>query len=903
MGNKKRTKRSQDNEKTKKVKNVKDNNKKEKNTKKKRKHPKLMLALKITIALIIIGLIVAAGVVAGVFFGVFGDNLKITAADLNIKTENSVLIDLNGNQVATLNGEENREVILLSEMGEYLPKAFVAIEDKRFYEHRGVDIQRTLGAVLKFASGNSSYGGSTITQQLIKNATGDNDRSWKRKVREIAKAFQIENEMSKNQILESYLNTIPLGGGGKNVYGVKIAANYYFDKQPAELSLAQSAYIAGINHSPNLYNPFKETPNTEKINKRTKTVLEEMKEQGKIEKEQYDAAIAEVDAGLAFKEGTITSNNSLTQTEEEAVKQVIAQYAEEHDLKRDIAEQQIKSGGYKIYITENKNLQTIVDDAYTNNTSWMTTKTVTKKDENGNNYKKTIQIQSAMVVIDHKTGYVVASRGVLGQKTPWGKNRATIAEHQPGSSIKPLAVIAPSLEENVITAGTVVDDTPVRYGTYAPHNDTGGYYGLMNIRYILRVSRNIPEVKMIQKLTPTKAVKYLSSFGLSSLDKRDETLSLALGGVTNGVSPLDMAAGYATIANDGGYIEPTFYIKVEDANGKIIMEKKQETHRVISEQNAWIVQSLLTEPTGTGLTGTEGATGTRARISGMQTCGKTGTTNNKTTTWFCGFTPYYAASMYFSYDKVDGEYSSGIPSSSTVSGRWGSIMTNIHKGLAPAQFDKPSGIVTARICRDSGLLATENCEHDQRGSRVYTEYFVKGTAPTQSCDTHVKVRTCKETGKLANEFCKEVEERVFITRPNSESDTSWQSASDAGFMAPTGNCDVHIKKADTEKPVITVKDVKDTIEVKQGDKFTMPQVSAKDNEDGDVSKNIKMEIKKDGKVVDKIDTSKKGTYTITYTVEDSAKNVATKTITVKVIDKNDEPQGGNTTNTITNTVN
>ena len=333
MGNKKRTKRSQDNEKTKKVKNVKDNNKKEKNTKKKRKHPKLMLALKITIALIIIGLIVAAGVVAGVFFGVFGDNLKITAADLNIKTENSVLIDLNGNQVATLNGEENREVILLSEMGEYLPKAFVAIEDKRFYEHRGVDIQRTLGAVLKFASGNSSYGGSTITQQLIKNATGDNDRSWKRKVREIAKAFQIENEMSKNQILESYLNTIPLGGGGKNVYGVKIAANYYFDKQPAELSLAQSAYIAGINHSPNLYNPFKETPNTEKINKRTKTVLEEMKEQGKIEKEQYDAAIAEVDAGLAFKEGTITSNNSLTQTEEEAVKQVIAQYAKEHDLK------------------------------------------------------------------------------------------------------------------------------------------------------------------------------------------------------------------------------------------------------------------------------------------------------------------------------------------------------------------------------------------------------------------------------------------------------------------------------------------------------------------------------------------------------------------------------------------
>lgn len=904
MGNKKRTKKSVDNDKTKKVKTVKDDNKKGKKAKKKGKHPKLMLALKIIIALIVIGAIVGAGVIAGVFFGVFGGDLKISASDLNIKTENSVLVDLNGNVVATLNGDENREVILLSEMGEYLPKAFVAIEDKRFYDHRGVDIQRTIGAVLKFATGNSSYGGSTITQQLIKNATGDDDRDWKRKVREIAKAFQIENEMSKNQILESYLNTIPLGGGAKNVYGVKVAANYYFDKQPTDLSLAQAAYIAGINHSPNLYNPFKETPNMERITKRTKTVLDEMKEQGKIEKEQYDAAIAEVDAGLGFKEGHITSNNSLTQNEEEAVKQVIAQYAKEHDLKKDIAEQQIKSGGYKIYITENKDYQAILDDAYTNSKDWVRTRTVTRKDENGNNTKVTVQLQSGMAVIDHKTGYVVASRGVIGEKTPWGNNRATSATHQPGSSIKPIAIIAPSIQEGLITTGSVVDDTPVSYGKYTPKNDTRNFYGLMNIRYILRVSRNVPEVKMIQKLTPAKAIDYLRKLGITTLSG-NEGLSLGLGSIDHGASPLEMAGAYATIANNGVYIEPTFYTKVEDGNGNIIMEKKQETHRVFSEQNAWLIQSLLTEPTGTGLTGASGATGTRARVSGMQTCGKTGTTNSSTATWFCGFTPYYTAAMFFGFDNPTDGNSSVVPGSGTVSGRWRSIMNKIHKGLASASFKKPNGLVTARICMDSGLLATENCEHDPRGSRVYSEYYVKGTAPSGTCTTHVKVKVCKETGKLANEFCKDTEERVFITRPNSESDTSWHSAADAVHMAPTANCDTHTKKADTEKPVITVKDVKDTIEVKQDAKFTMPEVSAKDNVDGDISKNIKTEIKKDGKVVDKIDTSKKGTYTITYTVEDSSKNVATKTITVKVVDKNNNPTGGNTTstNTLTNTIN
>ena len=899
MSNKKTSKNNNENEKTKKVKTAKSNNKDNKKVKvgKPKKHPKLMLTIKIIVISIILLCIIGAGVIAGVFFGMFGNDIKITADALNIKTENSVLIDLNGNEVATLNGEENREVILLSEMGEYLPKAFVAIEDKRFYEHSGVDIARTLGAVSKFVTGDSSYGGSTITQQLIKNATGDKDRDWKRKVREIAKAFQIEREMSKQQILESYLNTIPLGGGGKNVYGVKVASNYYFDKAPADLTLAQASYIAGINHSPNVYNPFKQTPNTEKINNRTKVVLKELLEQGKINKEEHDVAVAEVEGGLAFKEGNITSNNTLTQNEEAAVNQVAREYAKEYDLEFDLAKQKIQSSGYKIYITENKDIQAIVDDAYENSKDWIKTKNVTVKDNEGNNTKKTVQIQSGMAIIDHKTGYVVAIRGVLGEKTPWGTNRAAEAGHQPGSSIKPIAVIAPSLQEGIITAATVVDDSPVRYGSYAPKNSGGGFTGLMNIRSILRVSRNIPEVKMMQKLTPAKSMEYLKSFGVSTISEGDEGLALALGGVGKGISPLEMAGAYSTIANDGVYIEPTFYIKVEDQNGKVIMEKEQETHRVLSEQNAWLVKSLLTEPTGTGLTGAEGATGTRARVTGMQTCGKTGTTDDSTYTWFCGFTPYYAASMYFGYDDANISKNSA-PGSGTVASRWGMIMNKIHKGLDSASFNKPNGIGTARVCRDSGMLATAECEADPRGSRAYGEYYAKGTAPSKTCTTHVKLKICKETGKLANEFCKDTEEKVFITRPNSTEDLSWQKAADAQYMAPTENCDKHNASPDTEKPVIKV-DCKDTIEINVNSTFTMPKVTAQDNVDGDISDKIKTEIKKDGKAQDKIDTSKAGTYTITYTVEDSAKNVATKTITVKIVNKSEKPDDNNT---ITNTV-
>lgn len=902
MSNKKGTKKSSDDEKTKKMKMGKENKKK---TKKKGKHPKLMLALKILLVIIVICIIIAAGVVAGVVFGLFGDKFDVN--ELKIENQNSVVVDKNGEVIASLNGDENREIISLEEMGKYIPKAFVAIEDERFYKHNGVDLKRTIGATVQYVirGGKSNYGGSTITQQLIKNATKENEKDWTRKVKEIVRAYQVETVMSKDQILESYLNIIPLGGGGKNVHGVQIASRYYFDKKPSELTMAQSAYLAGINNAPNTYNPFKENPNTEKIKTRTINVLWKMNELGLITKEEYQSAQEEVNNGLAFKEGTISNGTNLDWHTETAISQIINQMVEEKGIDEKTAKATLYGGGYTIHTTQDKSIQSTLNEAYNNSGSdWIKTKSVTRTDNEGNKKKETVQLQSGMVIIDHTNGQVVGAAGGLGEKTAWGTNRITSAGHQPGSSIKPVAVIAPSMQEGLITAGTVVDDTPVSYGSYVPKNDTRNYYGLMNIRHILRVSRNIPEVKMVQKLTPTKSIEYLKTFGITTLSG-DEGLSLALGSASKGISPLEMAGAYATLANKGVYIEPTFYTKIEDSNGKVILEAKQESHRVLSEQNAWLVQSLLTEPTGTGLTGTQGATGTRANISGMQTCGKTGTTNDTTATWFCGFTPYYTASMYFGFDNPkDG--GSGVPGSGTVAGRWGTIMKKIHSGLDSKTFEKPSGLTTAKICKDSGLLATENCEQDPRGSRTYSEYYTKGTAPTKSCECHVKLKICKDSGKIANEFCTNVEEKVFITRPNSDSETSWKQAADAQYMAPTETCNQHTKKADTEKPVITLKNVnKDTLEVKLNAKFSVPEASAKDNVDGDLTKNIKIEIKKDGKVVDKIDTSKVGNYIITYTVEDSSKNVATKTLNVKIIkDTNagNNTVNGNTTNT-TNTVN
>lgn len=902
MGSKKKRKKSTsknrkniDNEKTKVVKTINNNDEEKPKTtqnkgkktkgkagKKPKKHPKLMLFIKIMIVLIVLLIIVAAGVIAGIAFGAFGNELEISKENLMIKTSNSTLYDKDGNVIVALNGEENREIISLEEMSSYVPKAFVSIEDERFYEHQGVDIKRTASATLNYLlkKGDTSYGGSTITQQLIKNATKDDEKDVTRKVKEIARAFKIEKVMTKNEILETYLNTIPLGGGGKNVYGVQVAARFYFSKSAKDLSLAESAFLAGITHSPNVYNPFRENPNTERIQKRTKTVLSKMKELGdKITEEEYNTAVQEVENGLKFQEGVVITTNNLSWFAEAAINQIVNQIAEESGLSKEAAKSRLYGGGYSIYLTQDTAIQNRVQE------EWLKEKYAIKsKKEEG----KTLQ--GAMVVMDHSNGHVLGIAGGTGEKTAFGLNRAiNPSRNQPGSSIKPLATIAPGLQEGIITAASVFDDAPFKKGSYAPHNSYSGYKGLSNIRYMISISQNVSQVRLLEKVTPQKAIDFMIKMGVKSAEKADASLPLVLGAVDE-VPPIEMATAYSVIANGGEYIEPTFYSKVVDSEGKIVYEPHQERNRVMSEQNAYIEQSILKEPVYTS-----GGTATDCKIPGQEVRGKTGTSNDNLDKWFCGFTGYYTCVSWVGYDSKE-----TIPSGhrNFAKTSWTAVMKDIHNGLEKKDFKQPGDIVNATVCRDSGLLATDECRADPRGSRAYSEIFAKGTVPTKTCETHVKLKICKQNGKIANEFCTDTEEKVFITRPDSDKNTSWKSTGDAQYMAPTETCDAHTKAEDKTAPEINLNGA-ETITIKQNTKYE-EKVTAKDDIDGDITSKITIEIMLDGKKVDKVDTSKVGTYTITYTVTDSSGNKTTKKRTVKV-EKKEEPNKGNTTTNNTNT--
>ena len=727
------------------------------------------------ILLFLLLVIIGAGIFAGVIFGLMGEKYAITKDDMIIKYSNSTVLDADGNLIATLSAKENRQILTMAEMGDYMPKAFISIEDERFYKHHGVDIKRTGGALITFIfhKGESSFGGSTITQQLVKNITNEKEDSGTagaiRKVKEMVRAYQVENMLSKDQILELYMNIIFLGG---NVNGVGMASKYYFSKDAKDLSLAESAYIAGVTHSPNAYKPFDSKPNTEKINNRTKTVLNKMKQTGNITENEYKKAIEEVNSGLKFKQGKINQASYSSHTEA-LVNQIIDQLVKDKAMDKEYAKTYLYGGGFVIHSTQKDDVQKVLEKEYKKKRYQVKSK-VTKDKET----KKYVTAQSATVVIDHEKGYVVGCVGVLGEKEAFDLNRATQSPRQPGSSIKPIGVYGPALEEGVITAASVYDDVPISYGNWSPGNAYSGFKGLSNMRQAIRISQNTIAVQVLDDLSPSKSIKYLQNMGVTTLSQTsDNNLSLALGGISKGITPLQMAGAYATIANDGEYITPSFYTKMVDSAGKIILEAKQEKKRVFSKQNAYILKELLTEPTKSG------GTATNCKISGMETAAKTGTTNSKKDKWLCGFTPYYTAATWFGYDLPERVYTDTY-----ASVIWKNVMSGIHKGLAKKSFKQPGGLVKVAVCKDSGMLPNDCCENDQRGSRVYTEYFVKGTEPKKTCTCHVSAEICSESKKIAGKYCTKKKKTVFITRSSSK---NWKSAGDSKYMLPEKECNKH----------------------------------------------------------------------------------------------------------------
>ncbi len=743
---------------------------KKKNKDGKKKHSKLKKFILIFFVICILLCLAGVGVFAAIFFS---DKWEITEDDLVIKMQNSSTYDNDGELLHDLNGEENRKIIPLGEMGEYIPKAYVAIEDERFYEHSGIDIKRTAGAIFTYIThgGNSSFGGSTITQQLVKNLLEDDDDSIERKIREWSRAYKVEQMLSKSQILELYLNEIFMGG---TVYGVESGAQYYFSKSAKELSLAESAFLAGINNSPNYYNPFGEEDKTEIIENRTKLVLGKMlevKDQNGvtfITQEEYDKAIEELENGLKFKEGKFSSDSDLSFLEVEAIKQVINDLTEEYDLNYEAAKARVYNNGYKIYTTQDTDIQERMEEEYLKDKY---IKKATSKDA-----EEGAHTQSAMVIIDHSNGQVVGCVGGLGEDSPsYGLDRATSKERQTGSSMKTLAAIAPGLENAVITAATVYDDSRTDFGGgYSPNNSTG-YRGLITVREAIKWSSNIVNIKILSNVGTSNSVKFLNEIGMTQLDENDQDLTLALGGTYHGISPLQMAAGYAMIANKGEYIEPTFYIKVEDANGTLILEPEQETKRVMSEGNAYILSSILKSPV-------SGGTAYLCAMSGMDVAAKTGTTNQSKDRWLCGFTPYYAAATWFGYDMPERVSMSGMDNPAMTI--WAAVMKDVHEDLDGERFEKPKNIVTAKICMDSGKVATNEC------TRTYTEEFVSGTVPGK-CDGHKKVEICKETGKLATEYCPETEEKTYLSTPEKEIKPNWKTSAGNKYEEIKDTCDKH----------------------------------------------------------------------------------------------------------------
>ena len=689
-------------EKNKKIKKNDKQNKKESNTIKKEKRKKFKRKLILFIILIPL-------VALSITLGISAYSWKELAEDMFVN-KNSVVVDTDGEIIATLGAEQKKLSAEFEDIPKNLVNAYISIEDERFYSHHGIDIKRTGGAILSYITnfGNSSYGGSTITQQLVKNLTGDNSDSITRKVKEWWKAFLLECYFTKEEILEMYLNVIYVG---PNVYGVQTGSIYYFNKDVADLSLAECAFLAGINNSPNSYNPFGEADNEELISNRTLTVLQKMLELGYISEGEYNEAEKEVINGLDFENGEIETENPIYSYHTDAlITEVIEDLAEENNITETFAQNYLNLAGLTIHSTQDSNIQEEVEQEFL------------KKQYMLESVDGESTSQAAMVIMDHSTGKVLACVGGLGEKEYFrGLNRATQSMRQTGSSIKPLAVLVPGIDKKIFTASTIYNDEKTTFADgYAPGNNDG-YLGKITVRRALESSQNVPFVEMMDEITPNEAVSYLENMGITSLTEGDKSLGLALGGLENGITPLEMAAAYATIANDGEYIEPIFYTSITNSEGRIVLRPKQETRTVFSEQVAYIVKKLLTQP----VKGSRG-TATYCSISGIEVAAKTGTTDENYDKWLCGFTPYYTAVTWFGFDQNESIYYNNQNPAGII---WANVMRRVHNGLQNMSFIKPGSIETEVVCADTGMLARSGC------TNTYEEYFLRGTVP-ELCTEH-----------------------------------------------------------------------------------------------------------------------------------------------------------------------
>lgn len=660
---------------------------------------------------------------------------------------------------------ENRIWTDLEDIPKYLQEAAIAIEDKRFEKHHGVDWRGTTRAIVYTLFGKNVQGGSTITQQLVKNVTGDNEVTVKRKITEIYRALELEKRYEKDEILEAYLNEVFFG---QSCYGVVTASRMYFNKDVSDLTLAECASLMGITNNPSMYDPTLSSWTRENNRERQLTILGAMLEQGKISQEEYDEAKAEdivfsngftISGKYVGSDGTVTDQEpdeppaddteSPEDEEEPTIKgryswfteAMIGDVADALVEKYGITDKVRDNGttytayeqawdmvhgkGYKIYTTQNPKYQKIAEDVCYDLSNIPYTSSYT----NSAGEQVEDQLQIALTIVDPTNGYVVAMIGGAGEKQADRVWNWAVNARQCGSAIKPLSTYAPALDDGTINGASVIDDYPMLLnGDVWPRNDNWRYQGLMPLHLALRQSLNTCAVRTNLAYGVDRSYEFLvNKLGFENLTYTDsqQVGNMALGGFEKGVTTEEMAAGFATFVNEGVYTKPRTFVRVEDANGNVILENEAKSTVAMKNTTAALMNSLLQEASLQG-------TGYQAQFPGMHIAGKTGSTNSNKDRYFAGYTPYYSCAVWAGYEHNQRIVASGNPCAVIFQ----KVMKAIHEDLPDKDFFSCAGLTSVAVCADSGMLASENCALDVRGSRVYTALVAADNAPTSVCTMH-----------------------------------------------------------------------------------------------------------------------------------------------------------------------
>lgn len=668
-----------------------------------------------------------------------------------------------------------------------LADAFVAIEDERFYTHGGVDWKRTFGAFLNMFVEiySSNQGGSTITQQLVKNITWDTEQTGMRKIREIMRARRIEKTVNKDIILECYLNTITFANG---IGGVEVASNYYYNKSVSELTLAECAGLASIVKEPERYRPDK---NPEKNAERRKLVLGKMLELEYITQEEYDAALAE-DVKIVADKATIKEIETNNYFVDALIDDVVDDLVKKYNCDEAYAEQLFYNGGYKIYSTMDPEIQGKLEKYYTDLTHF-------------SKNKKGVTAQSSFTVMDYE-GHVVGIVGGVGEKKGnRGLNRATSSPRQPGSSIKPISVYSLALDQNIISYSSLLKDTPTQTIVNSkgkkvkwPYNAGGSCTnGMVTMARALEKSYNTIPVQLIEKMGIENVYNHaVNDMGLKNLVAPEEAAdkvgdhtysSLGLGGCYKGITTLESCAAFATIGNKGKYYEPTFYTKVTDQHGEVVLESNKKPKIAMMEDTAVILNQMLQNVVNHG-TGTS----IKSYLPKMKVYGKTGTSDDDYNLWFAGGTPYYVASCWYGYDQQE-----KVSEAGAAKRVWGNIMKDIHKGLdTDAKFPESDYVTCRRYCTSSGMLATERCSSTAIG-------WYK-TSQLKPCTTHGGSVMSEVDPSATNTSSEATSSQNASSDTSSNKNSSTASSTTSNSSKPAENTTSKPAETVTSKPAETV---------------------------------------------------------------------------------------------------